>query len=103
MRGTDIALGAAAALALAGCASADRGPTLPGSNIPARDLCDPQPAQVMLGQKASSQTGQRILQLTGAKQLRWLAPNSQMTMDLRADRVNVFYDQSMTIEMITCG
>lgn len=65
--------------------------------------CDPRPAATLVGQKASAETGARALKLTGAKSLRWGPPRSAFTMDYRPDRVNVMYDDAMTITEVTCG
>jgi hypothetical protein len=47
--------------------------------------------------------GTAILQESGAKLLRWGPPNSVWTMDYREDRVNIRYDENMTITYVTCG
>ena len=93
-----------AAIALAGCASTGEtgGVNQPGGNGPA-GMCNAEPAQSLVGQQATAEIGQRIMTLTKARQLRWGAPGTAMTMDFRQERVNVFYDQSMRIERITCG
>lgn len=65
--------------------------------------CDAGPAQSLIGQTASSETGARALALTGARQLRWGPPRSAFTMDYRPDRVNVKYDDAMMITEVTCG
>lgn len=66
-------------------------------------LCDPQPARVLVGQTASSETGARALSLTGARGLRWGPPRSAFTMDYSPTRVNVTYDDAMRITEVTCG
>jgi hypothetical protein len=43
------------------------------------------------------------LTLTGAKVLRWVPPRTAVTMDFRADRLTVSYDDNMTIDRISCG
>jgi hypothetical protein len=66
-------------------------------------VCDAAPARSLVGQQATAEVGQRIMSLTGARQLRWGAPGTAMTMDFRQDRVTVSYDQAMRIERISCG
>ncbi len=66
-------------------------------------VCDAEPAQSFVGQNADSETGMAILKASGAARLRWGPPDSAWTMDYRPDRVNVRYDQNMTITDITCG
>ena len=65
--------------------------------------CDAAPAQTMIGMKADSGTGAKILALTGAEILRWGPPNTALTMDYRPNRVTVSYDDAMVIDRITCG
>jgi hypothetical protein len=93
---------AAAALATGACAATmesdgaiDRGEEMA--------QCDATPAQSMIGVKADSATGAKILALTGAEILRWAPPNSALTMDYRANRVTVSYDEAMVIDRISCG
>ena len=65
--------------------------------------CDAAPAQYHVGHDATEQMGAAILKESGARTLRWGAPNSAWTMDYRQDRVNVRYDQASKIIEITCG
>jgi hypothetical protein len=65
--------------------------------------CDAQPAQRFVGQKATAQAAVAIVGATGASTLRWLAPNSVVTMEYAFGRVNVAYDDQMTITRVTCG
>ena len=96
---------AAAALPLAACA----GYSEPVESAPDDALaqgggqCDASPAQYHVGHDATEEMGAAILKESGARTLRWGAPNSAWTMDYRRDRVNVRYDQSRTITEITCG
>lgn len=96
----------AAALGLAGCTST--GGTAPDSAAaapapPAAATCNADPVQSAIGQKASQATGAAILAGSGARTLRWGPPGGAWTMDYREDRVNVRYDEAMTITGITCG
>lgn len=65
--------------------------------------CDPRPATALIGQRASADTGARAIGLTGARTLRWGPPRAAFTMDYSPMRVNVIYDDAMTITEITCG
>ncbi|HMO68727.1 MAG TPA: I78 family peptidase inhibitor, partial [Novosphingobium sp.] len=40
---------------------------------------------------------------TGARTLRWMPPRTAVTMDYRADRLTVSYDDNRIIERISCG
>lgn len=91
---------AAAALLLAGCATAADG-ELP-ARAPAGE-CDASGAQDHIGHRASAEAGQTLLQLTGAATLRWVPPRTAVTMDFRPDRLTVSYDDNLVIERISCG
>ncbi len=99
-----LGLSLCAALALAGCAL---NPAPPAADRPpagvAGGLCDAAPAQGYIGQQASTEVGAAILTASGADLLRWGPPRSAWTMDYRETRVNVRYDDAMTIIEITCG
>lgn len=69
----------------------------------ADDLCDASGLQDHIGHKATAESGAKLLELSGARTLRWGPPNSAWTMDYRQDRLNVRYDQEMAITAITCG
>ena len=70
---------------------------------PPAGTCQADPARQYVGQRASSETGAAILQATGATNLRWVPPDTAVTMDFRPDRVTVSYDRDSRIERISCG
>lgn len=70
---------------------------------PLEASCDAAPVQYHVGHDATQAMGAAILKESGAQTLRWGPPNSAWTMDYRADRVNVRYDEGMKITGITCG
>lgn len=84
---------------LAGCASGEPGST----PAPPQAQCDNGKLDGFVGQKASSALGARMLAASGAKALRWGPPRSAMTMDFRADRLTVAYDDALTIISARCG
>jgi hypothetical protein len=77
-------------------------PATPPANA-GGDECDAAPVQRFVGQRVTEALGAEVLATSGARSLRWGAPDSAMTMDYRIDRVNVFYDAGMIVERITCG
>ena len=99
-----LAFAALCAIAVTGCVAAgsDAAPDQAGPS-PAAMTCDAGPAQYHVGHDATQAMGAAILKDSGARTLRWGPPNSAWTMDYRQDRVNVRYDQAMTIVEITCG
>lgn len=66
-------------------------------------VCNAEPAQSFVGQKADAATGLAIRQATGADTVRWGPPRSAMTMDFREGRVTIAYDDAMTITRVSCG
>lgn len=92
----------AAVGALAGCATMGT-EVSPDTVADGRPTCDAQGAQSHLGKRADQAVGAAILKDSGARTLRWGAPDSAWTMDYREDRVNVRYDDRMMILEITCG
>ena len=90
------------ALALAGCAGANG----PGPQTPpaaAEGPCRHDSLDRFVGQNASADIGAQLLAASGAKTLRWGGPGMAMTMDFRADRLTVSYDEAMTITSARCG
>ena len=65
--------------------------------------CDADAAQGQMGARATADAGATMLAASGARQLRWAPPRSALTMDYRADRLTVHYDDSFTITRIQCG
>ena len=95
---------AAGLLPLAACAESETAQSTPP--LPARapeQLCDAAQAQEHIGHVASSASGAVLLQITGARQLRWVPPRTAVTMDYRPDRLTVSYDDDLVIERISCG
>jgi len=99
-----IALLIGAVPALAACASTvAEEPAAPVRVVQGDGNCDASGLQDHIGHKATAESGAVLLELSGARTLRWGPPNSAWTMDYRKDRVNVRYDQDMIITAITCG
>lgn len=70
---------------------------------PAPIVCDAATAQSHIGHDATQAMGGAILKDSGARSFRWGPPGGAWTMDYREDRVNVRYNEAMTITEITCG
>lgn len=88
-------------LLLAACSAQ----TPPPEQLPAmpEGECKAESALELKGQKASAELGAELLRRTGAKHLRWVPPGMAVTMDYRADRLTVGYDENYTIVRISCG
>lgn len=65
--------------------------------------CDASGLQDHIGHTASARSGAVLLELSGARVLRWVPPRTAVTMDYRADRLTVSYDDDMKITRISCG
>lgn len=101
MRAISLVLTLAATAVAGGCATTGGDDTY----VPRPDTgtCDADAVQGLVGQKASVENGTSIRSASGARTLRWGAPDSAWTMDYRTDRVNVRYGYDMVITEITCG
>lgn len=69
----------------------------------AGEKCNADSVQSLLGQKATAEIGADALAKSGSRTLRWIPPNSAVTMDFRQDRLNIDYDDKMVITRIHCG
>lgn len=97
-----MAFAALMALPLAACAGTNgAGPDTPPAA--AEGPCRNEGLDAFTGQKATAETGAALLKASGAKSLRWGGPGMAMTMDYRADRLTVSYDEAMVITSARCG
>lgn len=86
-------------LACGGCAATPQPVVHPEPEA----LCKADALSVFIGQTASATAATEILAASGARTLRWAPPRSAVTMDYRADRVTVSYDDDMVITRASCG
>lgn len=56
-----------------------------------------------IGKTGTKMMGAAIKEVTRAAVLRWAPPGTMLTMDYRADRVNVYLDARKRITKINCG
>lgn len=86
--------------ALAGCAATTPGgPAVPSDQA---NRCQAAPGQSFVGQRASAETGSALLRATNATEIRWVAPDTAVTMDLKFGRLTVSYDYQMIITSVAC-
>ena len=78
-------------------------PTLGCTTVPEPRLCDATRAGTLIGSPATASLGTQVLKLTGARALRWIQPGTMVTMDYRADRLNIRLDANNRITKIDCG
>jgi len=55
------------------------------------------------GQLATQELGDRMLAVSGARVLRWVADGMMVTMDFRGDRLTVQLDRNNRVERASCG
>ena len=86
-----------AALALTACMTVQPEPD-------GTDACNASKVAPWVGKAATPAVRADIARITGAKTIRWLYPDSIVTMDYRADRLNVTMDKgSDVIRSAKCG
>ena len=89
-------------LALSACATGgvdNAAPPPPPSEM----ACDASGLEDHVGHEVSASSGATLLELSGARVLRWVPPRTAVTMDYRSDRLTVSYDDDMVITRISCG
>lgn len=67
------------------------------------DTCEAEPGQRFIGQRASAETGAEIIEGTDSREIRWVPPNTAVTMEYKFGRVTVSYDQDYRITAVTCS
>ena len=65
--------------------------------------CDAKHVQNFVGVLATADVGKAIFRRSSAKALRWIAPGMMVTMDYRADRLNIRTDVRNFVTAIDCG
>jgi hypothetical protein len=65
--------------------------------------CNASTAQALIGQTASSDIAAEAQALSGATAVRWLRPGQAVTMEYRADRLNLQLDEQDKVIAIRCG
>lgn len=65
--------------------------------------CNAAPAQGLIGRQASEELAWEARRLSGARTFRLLRPGQIVTMEYRADRLNLHLDAQDKVERINCG
>jgi hypothetical protein len=73
----------------------------PPSALP--DECGVLKVQSFIGRRMTEKVKREFTIQSGAKTIRWLSPNSFVTQDYSASRLNVIMDADGKIEMLNCG
>ncbi|MEM8696646.1 MAG: I78 family peptidase inhibitor [Pseudomonadota bacterium] len=85
-------------LSAAGCATVTDEPPMAGAGS-----CDADASQALVGQMANQDLAAMAMRQSGAGVLRWIPPDSAVTMDFREDRLNISYDRGLIVTAIRCG
>ncbi|MCM8731392.1 I78 family peptidase inhibitor [Hephaestia sp. GCM10023244] len=92
------------AVALAACAQTPSPATdIPAANDPSGVACKADALTDLVGQPASAALGATAMERAGARTVRWIQPNSAVTMDFRFDRLNIMLDDKNAVTSFTCG
>ena len=86
------------ALAAGGCMHDGR-PEMPAPGV----QCDANRLTNVIGQRRSPRVEMRAKRASGANIVRWLEPGAMMTMDFRADRLNLNLGKDGRINGAGCG
>jgi hypothetical protein len=70
---------------------------------PVAAACNADSLGDLVGKRASDARADVMQSRSGARTLRWIAPNTAVTMDFRPDRLNVYVDAKGRIERFTCA
>lgn len=90
------------ALAMGACATGGAVPPAPAAPA-APDQCSADAAQGLVGQQGTAELAAEALRLTGLRTVRWVWPGQAVTMDYRADRLDISLDHEGKVERISCG
>jgi len=99
-----ITLGAALLLLAACTTTAESEPPAAASGEPAAGQdCNAEGLHDLVGRPATAELGAEALQRSHARTLRWIRPNSMITMDYSVQRLNINLDAQDRAESFTCG
>lgn len=92
-----------ALLASAACTPVEMRGDTPAASPLATAACNADSLGDLVGKRASDARADVMQTRSGARTLRWIPPNTAVTMDFRADRLNVYVDAKGRIERLTCA
>ena len=87
-------------LASAACTPVEMRGETPAA-APVEAACNAGSLGDLVGKRASDARADVMQTRSGSRTLRWIAPNTAVTMDLRPDRLNVYVDAKGRIERFT--
>ena len=89
-----------APLVLIACAQPDMDEPV---DLSAGEPCDPAIFVDYIGREATQELAAEMMGLAGTSLMRWINPDSAVTMDYRPDRLNIHLDGEGRIERANCG
>ncbi len=92
----------AALIATAACTPVEMRGETPAA-APVTSACKTDSLGDFVGKRASDARADVMQTRSGSRTLRWIAPNTAVTMDFRPDRLNVYVDAKGRIERFTCA
>ena len=75
----------------------------PEHGVAAGKTCRVPDLERFVGKLATSAIGTEARNAAGAASVRWIRPDSQVTMDFRTDRLNITLDAQNRVVGIRCG
>ena len=69
----------------------------------AEGMCNDAPAQYLVGQKATPETGAAAIKGSNARYFEWNAPGTIVLTGFSPWRIRIGYDESYTITDVHCG
>ena len=72
-------------------------------DLSAGEPCDPAIFADYIGREATQELGAEMQQLAAAQIVRWINPDTMVTMDYRPNRLNIYLDAEGRIERASCG
>lgn len=80
---------------------------IPDDDVPpmhqAIGACDAAGTESLVGQPASAELAAEAQRKSRARTMRWLQPGQIVTMEYRADRLNIHLDANNRVTRIVCG
>lgn len=99
------------AIALSGCAATQSAEIkqpnskvteTPNSNAGGFE-CVAESIQYAIGKQATADLAGQLMKESGSTSLRWIPPDTAVTLDYRVGRLNISYDYEMKVTQVSCG
>lgn len=88
---------------LLACSATNTQPEIPERGVTPGYICKADGLKSLVGQQVTGDIGAYALDKSGAKRIRWIPPRTAVTKDFRQDRLNIAYNDAMSITRVNCG